>query len=94
MLLREAFEIAVVGDAEPIPLVERPEWAEMHAGTRHHDMTLGLEIALGKPVADPMRNVAIALLSPESYLTLTDGRGFTRAEYEAAMARALVKIAG
>ena len=96
-LLREAFEIAVVGDAEPIPLVDRPEWADMHAGTRaqriakavalnaeihvrsarvwrailesstadaemaawrdelesnrHHDMSLGLEIVLGKPVA-------------------------------------------
>src|SRR5690554_2448277 len=28
-LLREAFDVAVVGDAEPIPLAERPEFAAL-----------------------------------------------------------------
>jgi len=139
-LLREAFEIAVVGDAEPIPLVDRPEWAALQTGSRaqrmakavalnaeiqvrsarvwrailesstadpemaawrdeleanrHHDMSLGLEIALGKPVGGPMLEVMFAMLGPESFLTLTEGRGFTRAEYEAAMAVAAVKLVG
>src|SRR6476619_709902 len=33
-LLRDAMDIAVVGDAEPIPLVVRPDWAEMQRGNR------------------------------------------------------------
>src|SRR6478672_4168311 len=33
-LLCEAMDAAVVGDAEPIPLVDRPDWAEMQRGNR------------------------------------------------------------
>ena len=32
-LLREAMDVAVVGDAEPIPYVERPEFAALGEGT-------------------------------------------------------------
>ena len=32
-LLREAMDVAVVGDAEPIPFVERPEFAALGEGT-------------------------------------------------------------
>ena len=43
-LLREAFGVAVVGDAEPIPLVERPEWAEMQRGSRAERIAKGVAL--------------------------------------------------
>jgi len=41
-----------------------------------------------------MFDVLFALLGPDTYLTLTEGRGYTRPEYEAAIAEAVLKIAG
>ena len=43
-LLREAMEVAVVGDAEPIPLVDRPEWAEMQRGNRAERVAKGVAL--------------------------------------------------
>jgi TetR/AcrR family transcriptional regulator, regulator of autoinduction and epiphytic fitness len=43
-LLREAMDVAVVGDAEPIPLAERPEWAEMQRGTRAERIAKGVAL--------------------------------------------------
>src|SRR5262245_30952802 len=139
-LLCEAMDVAVVGDAEPIPLAERPEWAAMRRGNRatrlatgialqaeihersarvwrciaeasnadaeiaafrddgearrHSDTQIAFEIIFGKPINGPMFDVLFALLGPDTYLTLTEDRGYSRAEYEAAIAQAALKIAG
>src|SRR5262245_15378942 len=47
-LLREAMDVAVVGDAEPIPLVDRPEWAERQRGSRAERVAKG-----GAPNGEP-----------------------------------------
>ena len=123
-LLREAMDVAVVGDAEPIPLVDRPERAEMQRGSRAeriakgvalntdiqersvdvwraiveaahsepdvaavqdeieagrvHDLKLGLELVLRKPVDGPVYDVLFALYGPETYVLLTERRGLSR----------------
>ena len=43
-LLHEAMDVAVVGDAEPIPLAERPEWAEMQRGNRAERIAKGVAL--------------------------------------------------
>jgi AcrR family transcriptional regulator len=139
-LLREAMDVAVVGDAEPIPLVDRPEWAAMQRGNRAervakglalnadiqarsarvwnavleaartdadiaafrdegegrraHDLKLGLELVLRKPIDAPVFDVLFALLGPETYLVLTERRGLTRAAYDAVIAESVLKLAG
>ena len=139
-LLREVMDVAVVGDAEPIPLVDRPEWAEMQRGTRAervakgvalnaeiqarsarvwmaiveaaqadpdvaalrdegtanraHDLKVGLELVLRKPLDGPVYDVLFALFGPETYLVLTEQRGLTRAQYEAVLVDAAIKLAG
>lgn len=42
-LLRAAFDAAVVGDAEPIPLVERPEFESFGIGTLEQRVQAGLD---------------------------------------------------
>jgi AcrR family transcriptional regulator len=139
-LLREAMEVAVVGDAEPVPLAERPEWVEMQRGNRAervakgialqaeiharsarvwsaileaarsdadvaafrdegeanraHDLERGLELVLRKPLDGLVFDVLFVLFGPEAYLVLTEGRGLTRAEYEAVLAETAIKLAG
>jgi AcrR family transcriptional regulator len=139
-LLREAMDVAVVGDAEPIPLVDRPEWAEMQRGSRAeriakgvalntdiqersahvwraiveaahsepdvaavqdeieagraHDLKLGLELVLRKPVDGPVYDVLFALYGPETYVLLTERRGLSRAEYETVIAETTLKLVG
>src|SRR5262245_8996148 len=139
-LLREAMDVAVVGDAEPIPLVDRPERAEMQRGTRAErvakgvalnaeiqarpararsaridaartgaaiaafrdegagrralDLKRGLELIVRKPVDGPVLDVLFVLFGPEAYLVLTDGRGLTRAQYEAVLAETALKLVG
>ena len=43
-LLREAMDVAVVGDAEPIPYVERPEFAALGQGTLAERIARGIAI--------------------------------------------------
>ena len=43
-LVRDAFEAAVVGDAEPVPLADRPEYAAMGRGTVAERLTAGLRL--------------------------------------------------
>src|SRR4051812_32237564 len=43
-LLREAMDVAVVGDADPVPLVERPEWAELQRGNRAERVAKGVAL--------------------------------------------------
>src|SRR5262245_34629555 len=133
-------DVAVVGDAEPIPLVDRPEWAEMQRGSRAERVAKGvalnaeiqersarvwsaildaartdahiaafrdegasrralapkrgLELIVRKPVDGPVLDVLFVLFGPEAYLVLTDGRGLTRAQYEAVLAEAALKLVG
>jgi AcrR family transcriptional regulator len=46
-LLRLAFDVAVVGDADPIPLAERPEWARMSEGDLEQRMRAGIDLQAG-----------------------------------------------
>jgi AcrR family transcriptional regulator len=63
-LLMAAIDVTVVGDAEPVPLAERPEFAELAAGTfgdrvaaaarlvtQIHQRTAGLHLALRQGAA-------------------------------------------
>ena len=139
-LLREAMDVAVVGDAEPIPLVDRPEWAAMQRGNRAeriakgvslntdiqqrsayvwraiveaghsdpdvaafqdeieagraHDLKLGLELVLRKPINGAVYDVLFALYGPETYVLLTERRGLSRAEYETVIAETTLKLVG
>src|SRR5829696_7801027 len=40
-LLRLAMDVAVVGDAEPVPLADRPEWARMAQGSTEARLRAG-----------------------------------------------------
>jgi len=59
-LLREAMDVAVVGDAEPVPLVDRPEWAEMQRGNRGQRIAKG--IALNADIQERSARVWSAIL--------------------------------
>jgi len=59
-LLREAMEVAVVGDAEPIPLADRPEWAEMQRGNRAERVAKG--VALNADIQERSARVWNAIL--------------------------------
>lgn len=43
-LLRAAMDAAVVGDADPVALADRPEWARMGVGTIEQRMRAGVEL--------------------------------------------------
>jgi AcrR family transcriptional regulator len=43
-LLREAVDVSVVGDAEPIPLAERPEYRRIAEGSRGERMQTGIDL--------------------------------------------------
>jgi AcrR family transcriptional regulator len=44
-LLRAAFDAAIVGDADPIPLVDRPEWESLRSGTYDERMQAAVDMA-------------------------------------------------
>ena len=43
-LLRQAMDVAVVGDAEPIPYVDRPEFAALGQGSRDERIAHGMAV--------------------------------------------------
>ena len=43
-LLRAAMDVAVVGDAEPVPFVDRPEFAALGEGTLHERVARGAHL--------------------------------------------------
>jgi AcrR family transcriptional regulator len=43
-LLREAVDVAIVGDAEPIPYIDRPEIEQLRHGPQKQRMTAGMNI--------------------------------------------------
>jgi AcrR family transcriptional regulator len=43
-LLRAAFDVALVGDAEPVPLVERPEFRRLSEGSLEERLQAGMDL--------------------------------------------------
>ena len=44
-LLREAFDVAVAGDTEPIPFVDRPEFASFATGTPEERLRRAIKVS-------------------------------------------------
>lgn len=139
-LLRAAMDVAVVGDAEEVPLAEREEYTGLGTGSleqrlraattlladvhersagvwraiveaapgdaeinrsraeleaaRRIEVERGIELVLGQRVEARTLDLVWALLGPEMYLKLIGEAGMSRADYEACMADALVRLTG
>lgn len=139
-LVREAFEVAVVGDAEPVPLVEREEFRRTGEGTRaerlqaamdfladsyersagvwralgdaaagddeleawmleagrrqREDTVRGLALVFERDVTGPMVDVIWMLFGPETYWKLVRVLGLSRAEFQATLTEATLRLVG
>lgn len=137
-LLRAVIDESAVGDDEPVPLAQRPEFVAMGEGSRSarfragarvvsaiHERTAGIAkllrdgaradadvaemlqatrerqrldtgaavgLLLGRPATADERDGAWALTSPEVYLLLVEGSGWTTAQYEAWIEAALERV--
>ena len=127
-LLMAAVDVAIVGDDEPTPMIDRPELASFAKGRRverlrtgvrftigvyerslpilkalreaaasdevararlaqydddrRNVMVVGLAFILGHPAPDELVDAIWALVSPEVYTMLVDGRGWSSARAE------------
>lgn len=137
-LLKTAMDWAIVGDSEPVPMADRPEfrsvgegsWRErlaaagaLAAGVNAREARLSVALAQGA-VTDPALDVMLrsgwqtrhqttragltaflqreptprevdetyVVMGPQTYLTLTEERGWTNEEYAAWVADALARL--
>ena len=139
-LLRAAADAGIVGDAEPVAYIDRPEFDQLGLGTMRERMGAGtallanthqrsagvwravqdaaendeelaawaleagerrrldtgrsLERMLERTLDGPMLDVLWVLYGPETYRKLVHERGYTRAEYQACIAEATVRMLG
>ncbi len=139
-LARDAFEAALVGDAEPVSLAERDRFRQLGEGTRaerlqaamdfladsyersagvwralgdaaagddeleawmldaNHrqrlDTVRGLEMIFERPMTDPMVDVIWMLYGPETYWKLVRVLGRSRAELQATLTEATLRLLG
>ena len=139
-LVRDAFEAALVGDAEAVPLAERDRFRRLGEGTRaerlqaamdfladsyersagvwralgdaaagddeleawmleaNHrqrlDTVRGLETIFERPMTGPMVDVIWMLYGPETYWKLVHVLGLSRAELQATLTEATLRLLG
>jgi len=139
-LVRDAYDASVVGDAEPVPLVDRPVFARMaegsvrdrlHAGMdmladiherssgtwralleaasgdddltawmreaharRRIDVGRSLERIFERTIPETQLDLLWVLFSPETWWQLVHDRGYSRAQFEHALATATLLLLG
>jgi AcrR family transcriptional regulator len=139
-LVRDAMDAAVVGDADPVPFVERDPFLGLGEGTRTERLRAGMDIladtharsagvwrACGEaaagddeletwmregdqrrridivrslerifehPIIGPMVDAIWVLYGPEAYWQLVHVMGHSRAEYQAVLAEATLRLLG
>ena len=84
-LLMAALDVAVVGDAGPVPLDQRPEFAALGSGTlrqRRINVEQGAAQVAGRVVTAEEVDGLWALVAVEIYQMLTELRGWTPQQYE------------
>lgn len=137
-LLRAVADDAVMGDDQPLPLAQRPEFLELGRGRRsariaatarlltaiqerispiakvlleaapadaamaellhttredqRRDIEAGLELVLGRPPTTMERDGVWAIGSPEIYLLLTEGSGWSAQQYEQWIAQTMERV--
>ncbi len=139
-LVRDAYDASVVGDAAPVPLADRPEFArtsegsvderlqagmdlladvhERSSGTwralleaasgdedlrawlreadqrRRIDIRRGMGQIFGRSIPDPQLDVLWILLGPETWWHLVRDLGYSRAQYQDALATTIRLLVG
>jgi AcrR family transcriptional regulator len=139
-VLQAAFDAAVVGDAEPVPLTDRPEFDRLGRGNRderlqaaldlmadsyersagvwravleaamgdegldvwrsetdlrrRRDVETALERVVGHPIDEVAFDALWVLTGPGAYLDLVVDAGRSRAEYQACLRVAILRLAG
>src|SRR6266536_3164046 len=92
-LLMAAIDVGVVGDPEPVPLDQRPEFTALGSGARQERARAAARLVTGIHQRTAGVHLALrAVLAVEVYQLLTELRGWTPQQYETWLADVMDRL--